>query len=51
MGLQGREHVETNYNFENFGKTWVSFIDEIHEKEGSWENRRNYSGIRFMEVA
>ena len=29
----------------------ISFMDKIHEEEGSWENRKGYSGIRFMEVA
>jgi len=24
---------------------------KIHEEEGSWETRRNYNGIRFLEVA
>ena len=51
MGLAGRKHVEENYNFENFEKTWIETMDEIHEKEGSWETRKNYNGIRFMEVA
>ena len=51
MGFMGRKHIEQNYNFENFKKTWVDFMDKIHEEEGSWENRKNYSGIRFMEVA
>lgn len=51
MGFMGRKHVEENYNFENFKKTWIDFMDKIYEEEGSWENRKNYSGIRFMEVA
>jgi len=51
MGMAGRKHVETNYNFENFKNTWVDFMDKIHIEEGSWENRKKYSGIRFMEVA
>jgi glycosyltransferase involved in cell wall biosynthesis len=51
IGMLGRKHVETNYNFENFSKTWVDVITEIYEREGSWENRKNYNGIRFMEVA
>ena len=51
MGMMGRKHVETNYNFENFNSTWVEFIDKIVEEGGSWEARTNYNGIRFMEVA
>ena len=51
MGMKGREHVEKNYNFENFNSTWVELMDEIHEEEGSWETRKGYHGIRFVEVA
>jgi hypothetical protein len=51
MGLRGRQHVLQNYNFNNFGKTWLYFMLDIHNEEGSWESRKNYSGIRFKEVA
>jgi len=51
MGLKGIEHVKNNYSFENYGKSWVKFMDEVIEENGSWETRKNYSGIRFMEVA
>jgi hypothetical protein len=26
-------------------------MDKIYEEEGSWENRKGYYGIRFVEVA
>ena len=51
MGMMGKQHVEENYNFEGFKKSWISFIDKIVEEGGSWETRKNYNGIRFMEVA
>ena len=51
MGMAGRKHVETNYNFETFKNTWISFMDKIHEEEGSWENRKGYNSVRFVEVA
>ena len=51
MGMAGFKHVQTNYNFQTFKKTWVDFMDKIHEEEGSWENRKGYYGIRFVEVA
>ena len=51
VGLLGRKHVETNYNFENFAQTWVDVMTKIHEECGSWENRKNYDGIHFEEVA
>ena len=51
MGASGKEHVNKNYNFANFKQTWVDYMDKIHEEEGSWETRKGYNGIRFMEVA
>lgn len=51
MGMMGKQHVEENYNFEGFKKSWINFIDKIVEEGGSWETRKNYNGIRFMEVA
>lgn len=51
MGLMGKKHVEENYSFKGFNESWVNFIDKIVEEGGSWETRKNYNGIRFMEVA
>jgi len=51
MGLKGTEHVKNNYSFENFEKSWIDFMDEVVEENGSWKTRKNYSGIRFKEVA
>ena len=51
LGMNGREHVMKNYNFETFNKQWVDIMTEIYEQEGSWETRTNYNGIRFLEVA
>lgn len=50
MGLKGREHVLKNYNFETFNQQWVDIMTEIHEELGSWENRKNYNGLRFVEI-
>tara|TARA_R110000824_G_scaffold9947_1_gene44255 strand:+ start:198 stop:1328 length:1131 start_codon:yes stop_codon:yes gene_type:complete len=51
IGMLGRKHVETNYGFEDFGRTWVKLMDKIHKTCGSWEDRQGYVGIRFLEVA
>jgi len=51
MGMKGHKHVEENYNFEDFKQKWVSLMDSVIEKNGSWENRQNYNGIYFGEVA
>jgi glycosyltransferase involved in cell wall biosynthesis len=51
LGSLGREHILKNYNFQNFEKTWVEFMDNIHKTEGSWENRNKFSNITLLEVA
>ena len=51
MGNKGRQYVLNKYNFNDFSSKWVDLMNEIHETHGSWETRKNYSGIRFKEVA
>jgi len=51
MSIQGRDHVRNNYNFENFEKTWIAAMDEIVEREGSWDERTGYKMWHLMEVA
>ena len=43
LGKAGRDHVNKNYNFENFESTWVNLMLDIHKKYGSWSTRKNYS--------
>jgi glycosyltransferase involved in cell wall biosynthesis len=58
LGKEGREklgeaalkHISESYNFENFAKSWDEFITEIHEKNGSWENRKNYKSWEMIKV-
>jgi glycosyltransferase involved in cell wall biosynthesis len=50
LGLQGRQHVIENYNFENFQKQWVNLMDSITESHGSWETRKGYKSWGFMEI-
>jgi glycosyltransferase involved in cell wall biosynthesis len=51
MISQGRRHVEKNYNFEKFEKSWVDLMDKIVEEHGSWETRKNYKRWHLLEVA
>jgi hypothetical protein len=51
MGLKGREHVIKNFNFDNFNTSWVDFMLEVHEQEGSWETRNYHGNINLLEVA
>ena len=45
LGLLGREHVVKNYNFAKMQEEWVKTIDKV------LENKNNYNGIRFKEIA
>ncbi len=42
MGKRGRAHVMKNYNFDQYGERWIEIMTNIHEKHGSWENRKNH---------
>ena len=50
LGRLGREHVLKNYGFENYGKKWDEVMTYVHEKHGSWQNRKNYKSWNFSEV-
>jgi glycosyltransferase involved in cell wall biosynthesis len=51
LGLKGRKHVEKNYNFENFIKTWDEVLTKVHEEHGSWETRNRKQNWTLEEVA
>jgi glycosyltransferase involved in cell wall biosynthesis len=51
LGKNGRDYVMKNYNFETFNNQWVDIMTKVYEDNGSWETRKNYNGIRFLEVA
>lgn len=50
LGKLGQQHVNKNYNFTDFKKTWVDLMTNIHEKYGSWETRKNYNNIRVEKL-
>ena len=45
------KHVEKNSSFESFQQHWVDLMDQIVEKHGSWETRKNYNRWHLLEVA
>ena len=51
MSIQGREHVNKNYNFEDYEKGWVDIMDNLIEENGSWDTRKGYKRWHLMEVA
>jgi len=42
LGRKGRNHVMTNYNFDNFIKKWDEVFTMVHEEYGSWDTRKPY---------
>ena len=50
LGKKGRKHVEKNYNFKSYEDGWVKIMDDIHEKYGSWENRKEYKSWRLINI-
>lgn len=50
LGHAGREHVQNNYNFDNFCSRWAELIEDIHNRYGSWEDRKEYTTWTLEEV-
>ena len=50
LGLKGRNHIITNYNYKNFEEQWVELMDNVYKNRGSWEDRKNYNSWKFAEV-
>jgi glycosyltransferase involved in cell wall biosynthesis len=51
LGEAGREHVQKNYNFNDFCEKWPTLLEDIHNRYGSWEERKNHTTWTFEEVA
>ena len=50
LGKKCRQHVLTNYGFEDFQQKWVETMDHIIDKYGSWDTRKNYQNWSLKEV-
>ena len=50
IGKAARKHVLKNFNFKDFNKSWVKLMEDVHEKHGSWENRKLYKNWRSEEL-
>jgi glycosyltransferase involved in cell wall biosynthesis len=51
MGRLGSQHVEANYNFDNFINQWDDLFTAVHKDCGSWSTRKNYKSYGFMEIS
>jgi len=43
LGKKGRNHVMTNYNFDNFIRQWDEIFTMVCEEYGSWDTRKPYN--------
>ena len=50
LGRMGKQHVKTNYNFNDFEERWVTLVDQIIDEHGSWDNRKIYKPYCFTEI-
>jgi glycosyltransferase involved in cell wall biosynthesis len=51
MSAGGIKHATENYGFEDFETQWVETMDDIIERHGSWETRKNYDKWHLWEIA
>ena len=52
LGRKGRNHVMTNYNFDNFIQQWDEIFTMVHEEYGSWDTRKPYNNRwKLKEIA
>lgn len=49
LGKKGNEYVTEAFNFNSFAKSWDRIFKECYEKNGSWENRKNYKSLYVKE--
>lgn len=50
LGELGRQHVEKNYNFTKYTESWDKLMKDIHERYGSWDNKKNVKSWELREV-
>ena len=50
LGLKGRAHVEKNYNFEDYIKTWDEVFTKVHKECGSWDSRKRQQNWTLKEL-
>ena len=50
MGRLGMEHVKENYNFLLFKERWIELMDDVTERLGSWDTRKEYKPWEIREI-
>jgi len=49
MGQDGYQHVQKNYNFGNFTNKWIVLMQDVYDRHGSWDTRKNYKSWTVKE--
>lgn len=50
LGAKGRKHFENNFSMKMYRDEWVKVMDEVIEKNGSWDTRKGYVSYKFEEI-
>jgi len=50
FGKLGREHALKNYSFDTFKETWIDYLTDLHETEGSWDTRKKIQRWSLEEI-
>lgn len=50
LGNLGLEHVRQNYNYKDFQEKWINLIEDIENRLGSWDTRKNYKSWEIKEA-
>ena len=50
LGLAGYEHVQKNYSFDNYVKSWDQYLTKVVESNSSWPTKNNYKTWSLREV-
>ena len=49
IGARARQWTQKQFNFGSFTRRWDDLLTEIHEKNGSWDTRQNYTSYDVKE--
>ena len=50
LGKKGKQHVDKNYNFQNYIVRWRKLLEDVHKNHGSWKTRKGYKSWELREV-
>ena len=51
LGTAGREYVTKNYSQAKAVEMWDALLSDVHQRHGSWSERKNHRNWKLIEVA